>query len=122
MMLLAAILALSATVPDVSAAVDKAGKPAGIAQELIDEATEAGTLSGMAEACKLDWQSHYHAFMDAKREAGVNELDMVFVGAYHGAGQGGAFEMSGGECSEETRAKTQKELDANLARFKKQKP
>lgn len=119
MIWIAAILAISATAPDVSAAVDNAGKPAGLSQELIDEAMKAGALSGVAEACKLDWSSHYHAFMKAKREAGVNELDMVFVGAYHGAGQGDAFKATGGECSDETRSKTQKELDANLAKFKK---
>jgi hypothetical protein len=109
---LATVLALSASPP-------AAQKAKGLDEALKDEALAVGAVSGRAEACELDWKPHYETFMAAKRADGVSDLDMVFVGAYHGAGQGNAASEANGECPDDMRKQTQKEIDANLAKYKK---
>lgn len=87
-------------------------------QAHIDEAMKVGELSGVAEACGMDWQPHYAAYMAAKRSEGTAELDMTFLAAYHGAAQGNAYDMVEKTCSDGQKKQIQEAMDGNIAKFR----
>lgn len=130
MILFAAIFAISAAAPESIpletspkeepvVAEESAQAIDPIPQELIDEARKVGELTGVAEACGLEWQPHYAAYLEAKTKEGVTELDRVFLAAYHGAAQGTAYEAVSKECSEEQLGDIREALDKNIKQFKK---
>lgn len=100
-------------------AAEKSAAAPGIPQEQIDEATKVGELSGVAEACGMEWQPHLNAYMKAKRIEGVPEMDMTFLAAYHGAAQGNAYNMVEKTCSDEQKKQIQDAMNENIAKFEK---
>lgn len=115
MMWLAIFLAVSAA----------AGEPQGmenaekvIPQTYIDHALATGSLSGTAEACTVGWQGHYAAFEELYQKRGMTELEMIFMRAYHAAGQADAYSNLRGACTEEMRAQTKAAIDFNIQQLR----
>mgnify|MGYP003575946500 CR=1 FL=1 len=59
-----------------------------ITNAVVHRALDAGEVSGLAEWCKLDWQSHYRALTRAARTACLSDKQVAFVSILHGAAQG----------------------------------
>lgn len=89
-----------------------------IPQVYVDHALATGALSGMAEACGLDWQAHYAAFVELYEKRGMSELDMIFMRAYHAAGQADAYSNLRGGCTEDMRAQTKKAIEFNIQQLR----
>jgi hypothetical protein len=51
-------------------------------------AIEAGKISGRADWCGLDWQSHYLSLTAAARKRGMSDKQVAFFSTTHGAAQG----------------------------------
>ncbi len=68
--------------------------------EHLAQIMEAGQLAGEIQACELDWQSYYLAYMQAERQRATNEgrdpdseeyqQRIAFIGVFFGATQGRA--------------------------------
>jgi hypothetical protein len=68
-------------------------------------ALEAGNLSGLAEWCGLNWESHYLALTKAGRTMRMVDKQVAFFSFLHGAGQGTMVDARGSEtCSPKQRA------------------
>ncbi|MCH2546769.1 MAG: hypothetical protein MK052_04055 [Alphaproteobacteria bacterium] len=117
MILIAASLIALATAPETT----PSGTPVdeGIAQPVIDEAVKVGELSGVAQACGLDWQPHYDAYLAAKRKQKTTELDMIFLAGYHGGAQVEAYNMVSKDCTQKQRDDIQNALNENIAKYTK---
>lgn len=89
-----------------------------IPQAYIDHALATGALSGMAEACGVGWQEHYAAFVELYQKRGTSELDMIFMRAYHSAGQADAYSNLRGACTEEMRAQTKAAIEFNIQQLR----
>ena len=69
---------------------------------------EAGNISGLAEWCGLDWESHYLSLTKAARSMKMIDKQIAFVSVLHGAGQGAFLNsVHGRTCTDynRTRAK-----------------
>lgn len=82
------------------------------------EAYMIGVVSGMAEACGLEWQPHFQAFMRNKRVQGRSEKEMGYIGVFHGVGQGGANSQLKDKCDAKTRKGVEAQLNMNMRQFK----
>ena len=68
-------------------------------------ALEAGNLSGLAEWCGLNWESHYLALTKAGRSMRMLDKQVAFFSFLHGAGQGAMVSARKGDtCSPKQRA------------------
>lgn len=88
-----------------------------ISHENKAKAVQTGVVSGQAEACGLDWNPHFHAFMQFLRAQGVPEEEMTFVAVYHGAAQEKAFSDLDGKCEAKMKHSIEKMVKANMKRF-----
>ena len=77
--------------------------------QIIEATIIRGTISGMAEACKMDWKDHFYLpYMNAIRRAhrDWNDYQFAYVGALHGASMNsGAKAVSQTPCSEDLKAR-----------------
>ena len=89
-----------------------------IPQVYVDHALATGSLSGTAEACTVGWQEHYAAFVEFYQKRGMTELEMIFMRAYHSAGQADAYSNLRGACTEEMRAQTKAAIDFNIQQLR----
>jgi hypothetical protein len=89
-----------------------------IPQTYVDHALATGALSGMAEACGVNWQHHYAAFVELYQKRGMSELEMIFMRAYHSAGQADAYSNLRGACTEEMRAQTKAAIEFNIQQLR----
>ena len=69
-------------------------------------ALEAGNLSGLAEWCGLNWESHYFALTKAGRSMRMIDKQVAFLSFLHGADQGTMVNARSGQtCSPKQRAR-----------------
>ena len=80
-----------------------------ITNAVVHRALDAGEVSGLAEWCKLDWESHYRALTRAARTAGLSHKQVAFVSILHGAAQGriASAMATTGACSDHYRRKVE---------------
>jgi hypothetical protein len=79
---------------------------------------DAGEISGLAEWCKLDWESHYRALTRAARIAGLNDKQVACVSFLHGAAQGriASAMATTGACTDHYRRKVEPILKESTAK------
>jgi hypothetical protein len=89
-----------------------------IAKPVAYRALEAGEISGLAEWCRLDWESHYLSITKAARARGYTDKQVAFVSFLHGAAQGRVADAmaKSGMCGEQGRLKVQDLLNRSLLR------
>lgn len=77
-----------------------------VSSDLARQVMDVGELSGLAEWCALDWQSHYLSLTSSARRHGLTEKQLAFIGVIHGALQGFmARAMQARSCDSEQRAR-----------------
>ena len=102
----ALLIALAAlvTVPSVFAQETAIDTAAVVPDEQhLEYIAEAGRLAGEIQACELDWQQYYLAYMQSERRRAANEgrdpegeeyqQRIAFIGMFFGANQGQALEQ-----------------------------
>jgi hypothetical protein len=89
-----------------------------IPNAVVHRALDAGEVSGLAEWCKLDWESHYRALTRAARTAGLNDKQVAFLSVLHGAAQGriASAMATTGACSDHYRRKVEPLLKQSTAK------
>ena len=87
-----------------SSTQDRATVP--ISRAAAYRALEAGNISGLAQWCGLDWETHYLSLTKAARAMKMIDKQVAFFSVLHGAGQG-AFSASvqGRTCTDSERAR-----------------
>ena len=77
-----------------------------ISRKVANQVLDVGEISGYAEWCGLDWQSHFLAMTAAARRSGFKEKQVAFIGVLHGTAQGVIAEaMKSKPCGATDRAK-----------------
>jgi hypothetical protein len=74
-----------------------------IPKSIAYRAIDAGGISGLAQWCGLDWESHYLSITAAARKRGMSDKQVAFVSFLHGAMQGKMFASRDSRCSESDR-------------------
>jgi hypothetical protein len=89
-----------------------------ITNAVVHRALDAGEVSGLAEWCKLDWESHCRALTRAARTAGLSDKQVAFVSVLHGAAQGriASAMATTGTCSDQYRRKVEPTLKESTAK------
>jgi hypothetical protein len=76
-----------------------------ISQSTAHQVLDVGEISGYAEWCGLDWQSHYLTMTASARKNGFDQKQMAFIGVVHGLAQGVVFNsLKPNTCGHEERA------------------
>lgn len=80
-------------------------------------ALDAGELSGLAEWCGLDWESHYRSLTRSARSKAMNDTQVAFVSFLHGAAQGIIVDaMKGSTCGKEEKSRIMRRLNESRER------
>lgn len=70
-----------------------------------NQVLDVGEISGYAEWCGLDWQSHFLTMTASARQSGLGQKQMAFVGVVHGLAQGIVFDtLKSKTCGDKERA------------------
>lgn len=63
-----------------------------ISEKTANQILDVGEISGYAEWCGLDWQSHFLTMTASARQSGLKQKQMAFIGVVHGLAQGIVFD------------------------------
>ena len=74
-----------------------------IPKSIAYRAIDAGGISGLAEWCGLDWESHYLSITAAARKRRMSDKQVAFISFLHGTMQGKMLASRDSRCSESDR-------------------
>ncbi|MFG6429856.1 hypothetical protein [Roseateles sp. LYH14W] len=74
----------------------------------------AGELSGIAEWCGMDWQTHFLSLTAKARRQGFSEKQVAFIGLLHGMAQGNVYSaVQSKSCTVEQKSKAAQMLETS---------
>jgi len=87
---------------------DEERKTLPVSSAVANQVLDVGEVSGLAEWCGLNWQSHYLSMTAAARKAGFKDKQVAFIGVLHGRAQGTVAEaLKTRPCNEAKRTEVQ---------------
>ena len=73
-----------------------------------------GEISGIAEWCGLDWQTHFLSLTAKARRQVFSEKQVAFIGLLHGVAQGNVYSaVQSKPCAEEQKSRAAKMLETS---------
>lgn len=73
-----------------------------------------GELSGIAEWCGMDWQTHFLSLTAKARRQGLSEKQVAFIGLLHGIAQGNVYSaVQSKPCTVEQKSRAAKLLETS---------
>jgi len=88
-----------------------------VKDSVAQRALDAGELSGLAEWCGLDWESHYRSLTRAARNKGLSDTQVAFISFLHGTAQGIIVEaMKDSACGNEEKSRAMRWLNESRER------
>jgi hypothetical protein len=93
-------------------AVERSTLPISIATA--NHVVSVGEISGIAEWCGLDWQTHFLDLTTKARRQAFSEKQVAFIGLLHGVVQGNVHSaMQSKPCAADQKARAEKMLKAS---------
>ncbi len=83
-----------------------------ISKAAADHVISVGELSGIAEWCSVNWQSHFQSLTAKARQQGFRDKQVAFIGLLHGVAQGSVYSaVQAKPCTVEQKTKVTKMLE-----------
>lgn len=85
-----------------------------ISKATANHVISVGELSGIAEWCGMDWQTHFLSLTARARRHGFSEKQVAFIGLLHGVSQGNVYSaLQSKPCTVEQKSRVSKMLETS---------